>query len=478
MPTSSLSHPSPIKSLKLLVAQGSNTYEQVIPSSTFGNNTVQITNANLINAFNSQPMGTIFNPSIVTTYNTGTFVSGDTLSMPTTVANYVPRQITPNLSLTQSSITKNTLDNDFSLHDFISTNSDGKLSFSSSNPAIASVNSSGIVNLLTGGANTVITISQGASSNNVYKAATPVYFTIQVDKVVPVFTIENIPDKYVKDVSFNLVITPPNPSPSNPSLNVSSSSNVIVQNISSYNVNVRMLEPGNASVTVSLDASPDGIYDAYSVNKTFKVLPEIILASNNTTIKYTGMEVDVSGSIPRFIQADPYQTGMQWFAVVNDSMLQSINNYARGLDYTTFLPPGETNPVPFNNIVTTLMTDLSNSFIGSTYNQPLSSWDTSKVKNMHSMFNSSGFNQNISIWDVSNVENMSYMFKNTYFNNGGDSGIGLWNVSKVTNMTAMFNEAYWFNQNISEWTVDQVLYYADFRWGSALQPANTPPRFR
>jgi hypothetical protein len=35
-----------------------------------------------------------------------------------------------------------------------------------------------------------------------------------------------------------------------------------------------------------------------------------------------------------------------------------------------------------------------------------------------------------------------------------------------------------FNQNISGWTVEQVINYSEFRSGSALSTENTPPKFR
>lgn len=78
--------------------------------------------------------------------------------------------------------------------------------------------------------------------------------------------------------------------------------------------------------------------------------------------------------------------------------------------------------------------------------QDFSKWDTSKVTDMHGMFQSSNFTGNISTWDVSNVVDMSSMFLNTPFN--GD--ISKWNVSKVRIVYAMFKGGK-FNQNISIW---------------------------
>ena len=355
------SHPSPISELKLFVTQGSNTYEQVIPTSTSETtNSFQITDAGILAAFNSQPLGTIFTPSIVTTYAPGTFATGYVLSTPSTSVNFVPRQITPSFSVADIP-EKTTIDEPFSVADLVTKTGTGVVSYSSSAQSVATINSSSGLVTIAGAGETDIIFSLAASADSVYKAATPITKTLTIN------------------------------------------------------------------------------------------LPPISRALNNVTIQYMGAAGDVPTSSPRFIEANPRGTGDEWFAVVKDGMNEAMHNYARGWDYTTFRPPGQSSPVPFNNIVTTHMTNMSNIFLGSTYNQSLNSWDTSKVINMYSMFNSSNFNQDISIWNVSNVQDMSYMFKNTYFT----QNISIWNVSKVTNMTSMFSQAQ-FNQDISNITALSV----------------------
>jgi len=110
-------------------------------------------------------------------------------------------------------------------------------------------------------------------------------------------------------------------------------------------------------------------------------------------------------------------------------------------------------------------------------------WDTSMVTNMNSMFiGSFGFNQNIGSWNTSKVIVMNAMFMfATAFNNGGSSDIGKWNTAKVENMTSMFGYATAFNQNISTWNVGLVtpIPPPGFSNGaSALTLANMPPTFR
>ena len=343
------SHPSPINELKLLVTQGSTTYEQVILDSASGNNSIQITNADILNAFNSQPMGTIFNPSIVATYAPGTFATGDVLSTPSVVESFIPRVISladiPNKLTTDASF------NLFSLS-LIDTVSDGVLSYSSSVTSVATVNSSGQVTPL-GAGTTTITVSQAATANHPAASASRTF----------------------------IVSLPP---------------------------------------------------------------PPISRASNNVTIQYAGAAGDVPNNMPRFIEANPRGTGDEWFAVVKDGMKDAITNYANGLSgsSTPFTPLGQSQPVPFNNIVTTLMTDMSSMFRdAAAFNQPLNNWDVSSVTSMYSMFrDAAAFNQPLNNWDV----------------------------SSVTVMSDMFRDAFNFNQDLSGWDVANVVARYNFASGSPL----------
>ena len=227
--------------------------------------------------------------------------------------------------------------------------------------------------------------------------------------------------------------------------------------------------------------------------------PLVVKASNGVTNKFT------LSSIPSG-QPNPYivQVSGTYYAVMSDSQdsnipygsskydsINKINAYARYNDYTPFIPYGQSTPVPFSNIVTTLMTsmskifnhatvfnanistwdvsnvtDMSNIFYTeeknmfyteeeiSVFNQPIGFWDTSSVTNMSSMFqNAVTFNQPIGYWDTSSVTNMSKMFNDAVAFN---QPIGSWDTSKVTNMNYMFSGASAFNQNISVWNVTSV----------------------
>ena len=176
----------------------------------------------------------------------------------------------------------------------------------------------------------------------------------------------------------------------------------------------------------------------------------VVLDANGVTVKWTGTTVPS----PYFVQASPRGT-LEWFAIVDNSTLYQIAGYTYDFQsgITYFTPPGSSAPIPFNNIVTTLITDMSSMFNASAFNQPIGSWDVSNVTDMSNMFtNASAFNQPIDSWDVSNVTDMRAMFYGATFNLPIES----WNVSNVTDMSAMFYQALAFNQPIGSWNVSSV----------------------
>ena len=178
----------------------------------------------------------------------------------------------------------------------------------------------------------------------------------------------------------------------------------------------------------------------------------VVLDANGVTIKWTGTTVPNQ----RFVQASPRGT-LEWFFIADNSFKYTIRDYSRdGLtSINYFTPEGSSTPIPFNNIVTTLFTDMNVMFYNAfTFNQPIGSWDVSNVTDMSSMFyGANDFNQNIESWNVSNVTNMSSMFHGAIDFN---QNIGSWNVSNVTNMSGMFILAAVFNQPIDSWNVSNV----------------------
>jgi surface protein len=107
------------------------------------------------------------------------------------------------------------------------------------------------------------------------------------------------------------------------------------------------------------------------------------------------------------------------------------------------------------------------------FNQGISSWDTSNVNNMQHMFDTAtSFNQDISGWDTSNVTNMISMFDTaTSFN----QDLGGWDTSNVSRMGSMFDGATSFNQDISNWCVTNIASEPEnFSANSALSQSYKP----
>jgi len=249
---------------------------------------------------------------------------------------------------------------------------------------------------------------------------------------------------------------------------------------------------GFTSPSLSVDLYSSGAFNNNSIqlwnndgyfsylDTTLNGTTPLVLDLNQVTIKYMGAPITTN---PTFILANLRSgTGMEWFAVVNDSSKTAIANYAKNdsspasmAAINAFKPLGpSSSSVPFNNIVTTLMTDMSGLInYDSTaevinhngFNQPISSWDTSNVTNMNFMFYETDFNQPIGSWNTANVILMESTFTNaTAFN----QDIGLWNTSNVTYMDLMFNGAAAFNQPIGLWNTSKVVDMSSMFSGSAF----------
>ena len=154
-------------------------------------------------------------------------------------------------------------------------------------------------------------------------------------------------------------------------------------------------------------------------------------------------EISISGSASHF-SASTGQPGAhcvtgvsQWGTLGLTSLSNAFNNLSNLVAVPADLPY--------------TVTDVSSMFEStSSFNQDISTWDTSHVTNMSGMFAwTQSFNQPLASWDVSNVTNMAYMFNNSSsFNQPIDS----WNTAKVGAFRAIFWGASTFNQSLPNWS--------------------------
>ena len=271
-----MSFPSPISALKLRVSTSSSPnaqpFEQTITSANI-NNSIKITNLDLLDAFINEPAGTRFTPSIVTTFNPGTFPSGDTLSIPS-VSNFVPNPITATLSL-GSIPALNALSSSFSLVPLITKNSTAPLSFSSNNTNILSISSSGVVTV-NGGGSATITITQPASSDNVFTAAAPVTRVVNVDKVLPNL-INFSPINLVYSSGLTHTLVAPTSNNTN-GLFTYESSNLQVATVSGNVLTIL----GDGSSTIKAIQASTNIYAAGEITTQLQVSSSVIPPGNPT----------------------------------------------------------------------------------------------------------------------------------------------------------------------------------------------------
>ena len=184
---------------------------------------------------------------------------------------------------------------------------------------------------------------------------------------------------------------------------------------------------GTYSVTV---AATDTLSRPYSgvASLSISIDPEFYLDSNGVTIKCKGCN-----------DGDQGYVGGVLYTAYDDASLSSKS----------------ISDTDWDRVVTTLVTDLNKTFSGfSSFNQDISSWDTSNVTDMSELFSgASAFNQDISAWDVSSVLNMFEMFKDaSAFNQDIDS----WTTSATTNFGSMFRGASSFNQDLNSWDTANV----------------------
>ena len=194
------------------------------------------------------------------------------------------------------------------------------------------------------------------------------------------------------------------------------------------------------------DASP---VEAATTSITIQAQFTIVASSNNSS------STNNSGSIyfengtckcPNGTVGDTATISGTTYTVVDNNSLRF--KVTRGEDVTKLCTSKVTS-------MSNLMVDGSGNFnVMQTFNQNISSWDTSNVTDMSSMFQGATvFNQDISNWDTSNVTTMFAMFNGaTSFN----QDIGGWDTSSVTTFSNMFNGYTIFNQNIASWDTSNV----------------------
>ena len=98
------------------------------------------------------------------------------------------------------------------------------------------------------------------------------------------------------------------------------------------------------------------------------------------------------------------------------------------------------------------------------FNQPLGDWQVAKVTWMENMFRGAkAFNQNIADWNVGKVVYTRWIFRDAWsFNQPLDN----WDLSEVINAEGMFLQATSYNQDLGNWRFDNVAIMKDIFKGA------------
>jgi surface protein len=236
-----------------------------------------------------------------------------------------------------------------------------------------------------------------------------------------------------------------------------------------WNTSTPTLAAGDYSVTVS---GTDAIGNAYvgTDSITFTISPTFYLDANGVTIKCRGCSAGDTGVVSgtTYTAAEDGTGTNSIYTLINAGNFNLVTTMVT--DMSNLFESRNSNP-DIGHWDTSNVTDMSEMFNNADYfNQDIGLWDTSSVTDMSEMFNATEiFNKDIGSWDTSKVQDMSYMFKtNDEFN----QDIGSWDTSKVTNMVQMFRGAESFNQNISSWDVSNVTDMSSMFLGAAAFNAN------
>jgi surface protein len=202
-----------------------------------------------------------------------------------------------------------------------------------------------------------------------------------------------------------------------------------------------------ATIDYSLSCSyANGKSVVSTAGTPYPLPPPVMLDTNGVTLKYTLSSIPSGQSNPYIIQV-PEGSGT-YYAVMssnNDDSISKIRAYANLVGSNpnpttatpSFTAPDNT-PIPFNRIVTTLMTNMYVMFAHLHYfNQPIASWDTSSVTNMGYMFYEARvFNQDLRRWNVLKIpsqfavgaaqfNNAAHALNTNYLPIWGTAGISL-----------------------------------------------------
>ncbi len=321
-------------------------------------------------------------------------------------------------------------------------NIDRSITWTSSNPAIATVTNDGTTQAITAG---TATITATANADTTKTATT----TVTVDFAPHSPTLSTLTldrSSLESDGTVNLTIQLIQPDGTERTTSggpltfaetsFGSFSNIEDNDDGTYTATYTVdATGGNETIIALIDDTPLATIETITTPATF------FLANNGTTITCDAADIGDQGAVNGTIYTKRARED------VGDTP---------GLDTLVTNGDGPTGWDLLPTTCTSAVTDMSSLFSGrQTFNENLSTWDTSEVTSLNSLFkNASNFNGDIGGWTTTSVTDMYHTFNRaTSFN----QDIGDWDTSNVTNMEAMFGSATAFDQDIGGWDTSNVV---------------------
>ena len=382
---------SSFRSLTLNVTTGTApnqvTYTQPITSVLQGNNSIPITDAGILTAFNSQPIGTTFTPSIVAKYGNDSNGNALTTTSTPSVANFIPRPPTLLISRASNNVT------------IQYTGAPGDVPTSSARFIEADPRN-------TGSNEWFAVVPQGMKQaiNDYAKGTSNTPFVRIPGDNSTLVLFKNIVTSLITDMSsmFNGAAT-------------------FNYDISEWDTS-KVTEMSAMFYNASTFNQPLNSWDTSKVTSMYLMFYNFNFSANYAFNQNIGSWVtsNVTNMSLMFRGANQFNNG-------NSSSIDSWD-----VSYVTNMSGIFARAIRFNKSLnswnTSAVTDMSSMFFNATaFNGNVSSWNTAKVTNMNQLFyNASVFNHDISSWNTSSVTNMNSMFFNATAFNQNLSG---WNVA-------------------------------------------------
>ena len=247
--------------------------------------------------------------------------------------------------------------------------------------------------------------------------------------------------------------------------NVDVSSNLLLTDLLVFDNDLSSLDISGSTGLINLMAKGNTNLSCIQVNQTQLNQPPVGFEKDNSTRYSTNCNINPVSIDTNGVTITCQNANVGDFGNVNGKVYEVVDNAT----LKAKIDNGEDVTCVCTSKVTSLAGNSQNGYKGffnSSFNQDISSWDTSNVINFSVMFwDAKEFNQDISKWNTSKVINMFGAFTNA---SAFNQDIGNWDMSNVVDIRTMLAGATSFSQDIGKWDISNITdMYQLFQQGGA-----------